>query len=43
METGEYEESICTKMNDSVLADHTNDRAYARVLRPSVRSAVVFP
>jgi len=28
-------------MNDSVLADHTNDRAHAIVLRPSVRSSVV--
>jgi len=28
-------------MNDSVLADHTNDRAHSTVLRPSVRSSVV--
>ena len=27
-------------MNDSVLADRTNDRAYATVLRPSVRLSV---
>ena len=35
------EESICIKTNDSVLADRTDDHAYATVLHPSVRLSVL--